>query len=57
MGLITDELLLNPWDREIFVNGAFELHPEYAGALRQQNIAPDPSLLIDAPEVQIAKGG
>lgn len=57
VGLISDELLLNPWDREIFVNGAFELHPEYAGALRQQNIAPDPSLLIDAPEVQIAKGG
>jgi hypoxanthine phosphoribosyltransferase len=57
VGLITDELLLNPWDREIFVNGAFELHPEYAGALSQQNIASDPSLLIDAPEVQIAKGG
>lgn len=57
VGLITDQLLLNPWDREIFVDGAFVMNPEYAGALREQDIAPSPALLIDAPEVQIAKGG
>jgi hypoxanthine phosphoribosyltransferase len=57
VGLISDELLLNPWDREIFVDGAFTMHPEYVGALRQQGVTPDPSLLIDAPEVKIAKGG
>jgi hypothetical protein len=56
VGLITDELLLNPWDREIFVHGGFEMHPEYAGALLEQEIAPDPSLLIDAREASIAKG-
>jgi hypoxanthine phosphoribosyltransferase len=57
VGLISDELLLNPWDREIFVEGAFTMHPEYVGALRQQGLTPDPSLLIDAPEVTTAKGG
>src|SRR5690606_6241744 len=46
IGLITDELLLNPWDREIFADGKFQFHPEYAGALREQGIKPDPKLLI-----------
>jgi hypoxanthine phosphoribosyltransferase len=57
VGLISDELLLNPWDREIFADGAFVMHPEYADALRQQGVTPDSSLLIDAPEAKIAKGG
>jgi hypoxanthine phosphoribosyltransferase len=56
VGLISDELLLNPWDREIFVDGAFTMHPEYVGALRQQGLTPDPALLVDAPEATIAKG-
>ena len=56
VGLISDELLLNPWDREIFVDGVFTMHPEYVGALRRQGLAPDPALLIDAPEATIAKG-
>lgn len=33
IGLISDELLLNPWDREIYIDGAFTLHPEYGEAL------------------------
>lgn len=57
VGLISDELLLNPWDREIFADGAFVMNPEYVVALRQQGLMPDPELLIDAPEAKIAKGG
>jgi hypoxanthine phosphoribosyltransferase len=55
IGLITDELLLNPWDREILKDGAFQFHPEYVEALTQQGLKADASLLIDAPEVEIAK--
>jgi hypoxanthine phosphoribosyltransferase len=36
IGIITDELLLNPWDREIYRDGAFHFNPEYAEALLQQ---------------------
>src|SRR5690606_41041392 len=34
IGLISDELLMNPWDREILRDGTFRFHPEYVGALR-----------------------
>lgn len=57
IGLITDELVLNPWDREIYHQGEFAFHPEYVAALAQQGIAPDPSLLIPAPSFVAAKGG
>lgn len=57
IGLITDELVLNPWDREIYHDGEFAFHPEYVAALAQQGIAPDPSLLISAPSFVAAKGG
>jgi hypoxanthine phosphoribosyltransferase len=56
IGLITDALLLNPWDREILKEGAFQFHPEYAKALAQQGLEPGPSLLINAPVFKIAKG-
>jgi hypoxanthine phosphoribosyltransferase len=55
IGLITDALILNPWDREIFQDGAFQFHPEYAGALAQQGLEGDRSLLIDAPAIKAAK--
>ena len=55
IGLITDALLLNPWDREILRDGAFHFHPEYVEALAQQGIEADPSLLIDTPTVELAK--
>ena len=56
IGLISDALLINPWDREILKDGAFQFHPEYVRALAQQGLAADPSLLIDAPVSEIAKG-
>jgi len=56
IGLITDELLLNPWDREILKDGAFQFHPEYAEALAQQGLKANAELLIDTSEVEIAKG-
>ena len=56
VGLITDALVLNPWDREIFRQGEFRFHPEYAKALSEQGLKADRSLLIEAPAVEIAKG-
>lgn len=56
IGLISDALLLNPWDREILRDGVFVFHPEYAEALAQQGVAPAPSLLISAPQFEVAKG-
>jgi hypoxanthine phosphoribosyltransferase len=55
IGLVSDELLLNPWDREIFKDGAFVFHPEIVAALGEQGIAPAPSLLIDAAIIQPEK--
>ena len=56
IGLISDELLLNPWDREIYQDGEFVFHPEYAGALAQQGLEPTPALRIPAPVIKPAKG-
>jgi uncharacterized protein len=36
VGLTSDALILNPWDREILVKGQFVTHPELAAALRLQ---------------------
>lgn len=57
IGLITDALLLNPWDREILQEGRFCFHPEYVQALAEQGMAPDPALLIRATPIILAKGG
>jgi hypoxanthine phosphoribosyltransferase len=56
IGLITDALILNPWDREVFQDGAFRFHPEYVEALSEQGLQANASLLIDAPAIEIAKG-
>jgi hypoxanthine phosphoribosyltransferase len=56
IGLVTDELLLNPWDREIFRDGTFQFHPEYADALAKQDVNADSSLLIAADAIEVAKG-
>jgi hypoxanthine phosphoribosyltransferase len=56
IGLITDALVLNPWDREILRDGVFQFHPEYVEALRLQGRGPDRSLLIAAPTITLAKG-
>lgn len=55
VGLVTDALVLNPWDREIRRDGAFHFHPEYVSALAQQGIAPDDSLLIPATPFLLAR--
>jgi hypothetical protein len=47
IGVITDELILNPWDREILRYGEFIMHPEYAYALRNAPVSPDLRMNID----------
>lgn len=56
IGIITDALLLNPWDREIFRDGEFRFHPEYVEALKQQGLEAKPKLLIQANTIKLAKG-
>lgn len=56
IGLISDVLILNPWDREVLTENGFAVHPEYREALAQQGLQPDPSFLIDAPAFTLAKG-
>jgi uncharacterized protein len=48
IGLVTDKLVMNPWDREILQEGAFHFHPEYVAALAAQGIEVDDSLLVRA---------
>lgn len=55
IGLVSDALLLNPWDREIYRDSEFHFHPEYVEALAQQGITPDASLRIPATPVKLAK--
>jgi hypoxanthine phosphoribosyltransferase len=57
IGLISDDLIMNPWDREILRYGEFIIHPEYSYALLQQGVAPGYSLAIEAGPVKPAKGG
>jgi len=56
IGLISDELILNPWDREILKEGEFQFHPEYVEALKQQGLEANPALLIQARSMKLAKG-
>ncbi len=55
IGLITDALLLNPWDREIWKDGTFQFNPEYTDALKQQGMSVEASF-IEAEAIKIAKG-
>ena len=55
IGLISDELILNPWDREIYRDGEFRFHPEYVDALKQQGLEAGKELLIHANEFKLAK--
>ncbi len=56
IGIISDALILNPWDREIIHEGTFVFHPEYVYALAQQGMVPDPSLLLGIDPLPLAKG-
>ena len=55
IGIITDELLLNPWDREVFRDGEFRFNPEYAEALQEQGLETNSKLLIPAMVFRLAK--
>lgn len=57
IGLVSDALILNPWDREVWLAGAVVPHPEYVEALAQQGLTLTPDLLIPAPVYRLAKGG
>jgi hypothetical protein len=57
IGLVSDALLLNPWDREVWEAGEFRFHPEYAAALRQQGREEEAGMRIKAEAVRLAKGG
>lgn len=46
IALITDDLVINPWDREVYKDGEFSLHPEYVEALKEQGIDSKPDFLI-----------
>jgi len=56
IGIVSDALILNPWDREIIQEGRFVFHPEYVHALAQQGMVPDPSLLLGLDPLPLAKG-
>jgi hypoxanthine phosphoribosyltransferase len=55
IGIITDTLILNPWDREILKEGRFSLHPEYIHAIKQQGIEPYEALILQSEVFPIAK--
>lgn len=57
IGLISDALILNPWDREIFYEGEFHPHPEYVEALVKQGLSPRDDLLTCPDAIHIAKAG
>jgi hypothetical protein len=48
--------VLNPWDREIFREGEFQFHPEYAEALAHQGLEADEQMLIQVSPMRLAKG-
>ena len=56
IGLVSDALILNPWDREVIRDGQVVFHPEYVAALAQQGVVAAPSLLIQASTFELAKG-
>lgn len=56
IGVQTDQLILNPWDREVLTEGNFVLHPEVIGDLYARGVHPAKDLMIDAAEIEIAKG-
>lgn len=57
IGLVSDALILNPWDRELWQDGAWVLHPEYVGAFNEQGLEMGAEHRIPTPEFTLAKGG
>ncbi len=56
VGIISDALILNPWDREVYRDGAFHPHPEYVQALQQQDLDPAIVLRNSTNPAKLAKG-
>ena len=56
IGIISDALILNPWDREIIAAGAFQFHPELAEAIALQGSEPGDFVLAEVKGIQLAKG-
>jgi len=50
VGLTSDALILNPWDRDVLVNGKYVTHPELASALRMQRPSEDASAQPELPQ-------
>jgi hypoxanthine phosphoribosyltransferase len=49
VALTSDALILNPWDREVLLNGQWTTHPELAAALRERAAEVQPEAGPDAP--------
>lgn len=54
--LISDALLINPWDREVFTDDVFRLHPEYVQALAAQGRDAAGLQVIPGRRFTLAKG-
>lgn len=57
IGIVSDALLLNPWDREILTAAGWQYHPEYVAGLAQQEITAEPALRMPATRFELDKGG
>jgi uncharacterized protein len=58
IGLVSDALILNPWDREIVEGGEIVYHPEYVYALGLQGIPPGQALpMVGVKTWKPEKGG
>ncbi len=55
LGLISDALIVNPWDRELLRGGRFIPHPEYVVALAMQGAGGEVALLVGPEGVKAAK--
>jgi uncharacterized protein len=55
IGIVSNALILNPWDREIYRDGEFRFHPELASALEQQGIKASADYTIKAGNMELAK--
>lgn len=50
VALTSDALILNPWDREVLVDGQWATHPELAAALKVQPAAIGPDAAATPPD-------
>lgn len=56
IGIVSDALILNPWDREVVRDGRFVPHPEYVHAFEQQGITPAPPFVLGIDARTLEKG-